>query len=149
MKGPAQEEVDPLDAFMDTLYKENKELIETNNLHIVKSQTAYREELKNQFEEQQESIQKTSKEMGFKNEPMVKPKGIRGTKFVKGESLFKGEEIQNKEGQNGGKGSQYVLGSDFRDLDNVQKLQKVNKNKWNISAFFKQYYSKRDGSLLR
>jgi hypothetical protein len=140
------EEIDPLDAFMDNLYTENKTLLESNNLHLVKSQTDYREELYQQYLTQHDSIQKTRREMdlpetkGPENSNKV-VKGISGTKFVKGEMLFTNNQI--KQGND-----QYILGETV-DLKNSEEMVKASKNKWNINNMFKNYFSKRDTSIKR
>lgn len=141
----AEEEVDPLDAFMDNLYNENKEVIESNDLHLVKSQVDYREELKEQYLTQHEAIEKTRKELtlpesqGPAKNTVVKK--LQGTTFIKGEKLFGANE--------GAATGEYVLGSDARDLDNVQGVSKASKNRWEINKMFREYFSRRSKAIKR
>ena len=130
---------------MDNLYSENKNLIEKNNLHQVKSQADYREELYEQYLTQHETIQDTRKKMQLpKSSGPINNKvvpGIKATTFVKGEQLF-GKKESEKE-------REYVLGSDTQDLQNIQEITKKNKNKWEINNMFRTYFEKRSREMIR
>jgi hypothetical protein len=140
-------EIDPLDAFMDNLYNENKDIIQENNLHLIKSQADYREELKEQYLTQHETFEQTRKELtlpeskGPASNKVVKK--LSGTMFVKGERLFgKVEEIS-------GRKEEYVLGSDAKDFNDVEEVKKSAKNKWDVNRMFKEYFTKRTLEIVR